>query len=211
MQYRDMITEIEDYFTKGCGRCDRFGTPACSARHWADGLHNLREICRAMGLSETVKWGHPCYMHAGRNIVIIGAFRNDFRLSFFNASLMQDPDGILEKRGPNTAHPDMICFHHAADVTRNAKTIRAYLAEAMDYAARGIRPVKDESDLELPTELVQALDDDPILAEAFHALTRGRQKSYVINLNGAKQSKTRLTRIAKFRDKIIAGKGALDR
>ena len=53
-----------------------------------------------------------------------------------------------------------------------------------------------------------APEPDPELAEAFHALTPGRRKSYVINLNGARQSRTRVERIARFRDKIIAGKGA---
>ena len=49
-------------------------------------------------------------MHAQRNIVIIGAVHGNFRLSFFNAALMKDPEGVLEKQGPNTRHPDMIRF-----------------------------------------------------------------------------------------------------
>lgn len=52
---------------------------------------------------------------------------------------------------------------------------------------------------------------DPELAEAFYRLTPGRQKSYVIHLNSAKHSATRLDRIARCRDKIIAGKGAMER
>ena len=33
-----MITDIEDYFTKGCGRCERFATADCSTRLIATGL-----------------------------------------------------------------------------------------------------------------------------------------------------------------------------
>ena len=106
--------DIAEYFRHGCGRCARFATPACSVRQWHDGLAALRTICRDSGLKETVKWGHPCYMHTGRNIAIIGAFRDDFRLTFFNAALMRDPDGRLEKQGPNTRHPDMIRLTSAA-------------------------------------------------------------------------------------------------
>ena len=84
-----MITDIEDYFSKGCGRCDRFATPDCSTRQWDRGLRRLRQICLDAGLVETVKWGHPCYMRSGRNIVILGAFRGDFRISFFDAALIQ--------------------------------------------------------------------------------------------------------------------------
>jgi uncharacterized protein YdeI (YjbR/CyaY-like superfamily) len=206
-----MIIEIDDYFTKGCGRCPRFATEDCSTRRWETGLAELRAICVGAGLSEHVKWAHPCYMYAGRNIAIIGALRGDFRLSFFDAALMQDPEGVLERQGPNTAHPDMIRFTHADGPARMSETIRAYLAEAMDYAERGIRPEKVARTPELPDELITALDGDPELAEAFCALTPGRQKSYAIAVGSAKQPATRLARIAKFRDKIIAGKGAMER
>jgi len=206
-----MITDIEDYFAKGCGRCARFATPDCAARTWGAGLAALRQICRETGLEETVKWGHPAYMHAGRNIAVLGAFRGDFRLSFFNAALMKDPEGILEKQGPNTPAADMVRFTDEAGPERLAPLLRAYLAEAMGYAEAGLKPPRDARELALPDELVGALDADPELAEAFHALTPGRQKSYVINLSGAKKPETRIARIAKFRPRILAGKGAQER
>lgn len=206
-----MITEIDDYFCKGCGRCERFATPDCSTRRWADGLRDLRRICRDAQLAETVKWGHPCYVHAGRNIAIIGALRGDFRLSFFNAALLKDPSGVLERQGPNTRHPDVIRFTDVAQPLAMAPTIDAYLKEAMTYAVQGVRPAKEEDALELPDELVEALDADPELAEAFQRLTPGRRKSYVINLTSAKKSQTRIARIAKFRGRILAGKGAMER
>ncbi|PWG16497.1 YdeI/OmpD-associated family protein [Salibaculum griseiflavum] len=206
-----MITDIEEYFARGCGRCARFGTPDCSTRTWADGLAALRRLCLEAGLEERVKWGHPCYLYAGRNIVIIGAFRGDFRLSFFNAALMRDPDGVLERPGPNTQHADMIRFMTNGAVDRLAPVIGAYLAESKGYAEAGIKPPSATQELELPKELIAALDTDPVLAEAFHALTPGRRKSYVLNLAGAKKPETRIARIEKFRDRILAGKGATER
>lgn len=206
-----MITDIEDYFTIGCGRCERFRSPSCSTQLWAAGLIELRSICRAAGLTETVKWGHPCYMHANRNIAIIGAFRDDFRLSFFNAALMQDAAEVLEKQGENTRHPDMLRFTKNEQVQQLAPVIASYLKEAMGYAESGIRAPKETNEFELPEELVAALDADPQLAEAFHRLTPGRQRSYVINLNTTRNPATRFARIAKFRNKIIAGKGATER
>ncbi len=50
-----MITDIEDYFSKGCGRCARFATPECSTRQWIEGLNALRRICKSAGLIEAVK------------------------------------------------------------------------------------------------------------------------------------------------------------
>ena len=206
-----MITNIEDYFSLGCGRCDRFATDDCSTKTWARGLLALRHICLDLKLTEAVKWGHPCYVHKDRNIAIIGALRGDFRLSFFNAALMKDPKGVLERQGPNTRHPDMIRFTDNAQVAQLADTVRAYLEEARGYADAGITPPKVTDAIELPTELAEALDTDPVLAEAFHSLTPGRQRSYIINLNSAKKTETRTSRIVSFRDRILAGKGALER
>jgi uncharacterized protein YdeI (YjbR/CyaY-like superfamily) len=206
-----MITEIEDYFSLGCGRCERFATSDCATRIWSGGLMTLRKLILEQALVETVKWGHPVYMHNDRNVAIIGALRGDFRLSFFNAALMKDPAGVLERAGPNTKHAGMLRFTDSAHVTAMQDTIRTYLQEAMGYAAAGIKPVKESIEIELPDELIEALDADPELAEAFHRLTPGRQRSYTINLNSAKKSETRVARIVAFRERILAGKGVLER
>jgi len=178
---------------------------------WQAGLADLRALCLEAGLSEHVKWGHPCYMHAGRNIAIIGAFRDNYRMSFFNAALMKDPEGVFEKQGPNCQNAGVLRFTSNDGPAAQAAIVRAYLAEAMGYADAGIKAPKVTREVPIPVELEDALDADPELAEAFHALTPGRQKSYAINLNGAKKPETRIARIAKFRDKIMAGKGAMDR
>jgi uncharacterized protein YdeI (YjbR/CyaY-like superfamily) len=210
MPDRAMITDPDAYFAEGCGRCDRFATPDCSTRLWLPGLLTLRRIAREAGLTETAKWGHPCYMHAGRNICLFGAFRGDFRLTFMNAALMQDPEGLLERQGPNTKHADCIRFTDNATPARLEPAIRAYLAEAMGYAEQGLLPPKEAAEVDLPAELVEALDSDPELAEAFAALTPGRQKSYALLLNGAKTPATRIARIERSRPKIFAGKGATE-
>jgi len=206
-----MITNVDDYFAKGCGRCARFATPECSTRIWLQGITDLRRIAIDKGLSEHAKWGHPVFMHADRNIAIIGAFRQHFRFGFMNASLMKDPEGVLVPSGPNTQHAENFHFTANDQVAEMESVIRAYLTEAMSYAEAGIKPVKQERQIEMPEELIDALDADPELAEAFEALTPGRQKSYSFVLNQAKQSATRVARIEKFRDKIMAGKGAQER
>ncbi len=206
-----MISDPDDFFTKGCGRCDRFATPDCSTRRWIDGLNNLRRICLDMGLNETVKWAHPCYTYAGRNVAMALAFRTDFRLSFMNPGLLRDTKGVLEPQGPNSQTPSMIRFTAVGQVGEMEPVIRTYLRQVMDHAEAGTKPPKVEREIDTPDELTDALDADPELAEAFQALTPGRQKSYLFNLNQAKHSATRVARIEKFREKIIAGKGALER
>lgn len=211
MPERAMITDPDAYFAQGCGRCDRFATPDCSTRLWLRGLLTLRRIARDAGLTETAKWGHPCYMHAGRNICLFGAFRGDFRLTFMNAALLQDPQGLLERQGPNTRNPDCIRFTDNDAPARLEPAIRAYLAEAMTYAEQGLLPPRVPTEVNLPSELVEALDADVELAEAFAALTPGRQKSWTLYLSDAKAPATRLARIEKSRPRILAGKGATER
>lgn len=205
-----MITEAAAFFEDGCGRCDRFATPDCSARLWRDGVLALRRLCLDAGLDEDVRWGHPCYRHAGRNLALIGAFREDFRLSFPDAALLTDPERLLEKPGPNSQTPSMLRFTDAAQVAARAPAIAALLAEAKAKAEAGLKPARAPTEVELPEVLVSALDEDSELAEGFAALTPGRQRSYVIALASAKTEATQIKRIAKYRDKILAGKGAND-
>ena len=181
------------------------------SRQWLAGLEQLRAICLDAGLAETAKWGHPCYLHAGRNVALLSAFRGDFRLTFFHAALLRDPQGVLEKNGPNAGHPSIIRFTDSGQVAELEPVIRAYLHEAKGYAEKGILPAREPRELDVPDELAEALGADPELAEAFHALTPGRQRSYLFSLNAAKRPATRIARIAKFRDRILAGKGALER
>lgn len=133
------------------------------------------------------------------------------RLSFFNAALLTDPRGMLERQGPNTRHPDMIRFTDVTSIGALAPVLRSYLMEAMGYAAGGIRPPREARELDLPQELVEAMEADVELAEAFQALTLGRQRSHVIHLASAKSSETRVRRIMAMRGPILAGKGAQER
>ena len=64
---------------------------------------------------------------------------------------------------------------------------------------------------ELVAELQARLDADPALAEAFFALTPGRQREYDFHIGGAKQAATRERRLDACVPKILAGKGFRDR
>lgn len=209
-----MITEAEDFFTRGCGRCARFDSPDCAAWRWRAGLLALRDLCLGMGLSEAVRWAHPTYRHAGRNIALLGAMRGEFRLNFMDAGLLDDNAGLLERQGPNCAVPGSLRFTDAERVAALAPAIRDFLRQLMDHAEAGRKPPAHPPAAaltEMPEELQAALEGDPALAAAFAALTPGRQRSYLLALNGARQSATRHARIVRFRPRILAGKGATER
>ena len=205
-----MIADVADFFTKGCGRCARFDTPDCSAMLWAKTVAALRQICLEAGLAEELRWGHPCYRHAGRNVALIGALRGEVRLSVFEAGLLDDPEGLLQPGGPNSPQPSVLRLTSSDDLARKTPALRALLAQAKHHAQAGLKAPRRTQDLDLPEELIEALDADPELAEAFHALTPGRQRSHVLALTSAKAAATRTARIERLRPRILAGKGATE-
>lgn len=199
------------YFDDGCGRCARFQTDDCSARHWSAGLEILRDICLAQGLQESIKWSHPCYTYADRNIAILGAFRTDFRITFMNAELLSDNAGVLVRAGDQSQVANVIKFHSDQDVRQAASDIIGFISQLKDQAVRGIKPPRKATAIDIPDMLVSVLADDDELRAAFDRLTPGRQKSYVLLVNSAKRDDTKIARIIKSRDKILQGKGALER
>ncbi len=81
----------------------------------------------AAGLIGARKWGQPCYRHAGRPVAVVGTFRSDFRLTFFNAALMGDPEGLLQGQGRNTRHADSLRFTDNTAALAREPVIRACL------------------------------------------------------------------------------------
>jgi hypothetical protein len=70
---------------------------------------------------------------------------------------------------------------------------------------------KPATEMTLPDELSAQFKLDPKFEAAFRSLTPGRQKGYIYFIADAKQSKTRESRIEKYRAHIMAGKGMMDR
>ncbi|MGC6442233.1 MAG: YdeI/OmpD-associated family protein, partial [Rubripirellula sp.] len=80
--------------------------------------------------------------------------------------------------------------------------------EAIELERQG-RAVKSKpsKEMEYPDELNAILDQQPDLKDAFGRLTPGRRRGYLLHFTSAKQASTRINRIAKCRDRILAGKG----
>ena len=97
-----MITDPNDYFIDGCGRCSKFQTDACKARIWAEPLALLREELLQSGLEEHAKWGQPTYTLNGKNVALIFSFNDACGISFFKGVLMRDDHQLLVAAGENS-------------------------------------------------------------------------------------------------------------
>lgn len=179
---------------------------------WREEMAALRQVLLAAGLDEAVKWGKPCYSAAGGNVAIIQPFKTCLALMFFKGALLRDPQGVLRVQGANSQAAKRLEFTSVAEVEAAAPVARAYIAEAVALEKAGAKvDFAAKRALELPDELVNALDADPALAAAWAALTPGRQRAYVLHIAGAKQAATRAARIDRHRERILAGKGLNDR
>lgn len=180
------------------------------AKNWRGEIQALRSILLDCGLHEELKWGQPCFMFEGRNVAIIQPFKAHCSLMFFKGALIRDTDGLLRSQGENTQSAMRLEFTGKDQIKRTV--VENYVKQAIAVEKAGLKvDFKAKRELELPEELAQILSKDSKLAEAFHALSPGRRRGYVLHFTGAKQSKTRIARIERCIPKILAGKGMHDR
>jgi uncharacterized protein YdeI (YjbR/CyaY-like superfamily) len=177
------------------------------AAKWPDEMKKLRTILLSCGLTEELKWGKPCYAYDGSNIVIIQPFKDYCALLFFKGYLLKDPEGILVKTGENTRVGRQVRFTSTKEISGKAAALKAYIYEAIEVEKAGLKGDIQEEPQVLPQELKHKLAEMPALKNAFHALTPGRQRAYLIYFSQAKQSKTREARIDKSIAGILNGKG----
>lgn len=178
---------------------------------WSHELQLLREILLSCSLEETFKWRAPCYTFKGKNVIILGAFKDFCCLSFFKGVLLKDTEGILKQQGENTQSGRIVPFTDTVEIHRLKPVLKAYVFEAIEVEKSGQKVEFNTPDeLELPDELEVALQQDAEFQNAFQSLTPGRQKGYLLFFSGAKQSATRASRIEKYRSRIFNGKGLHD-
>lgn len=180
-------------------------------KRWAAEYAALRQLCLASGLNEELKWGQACYDLDGSNVVLIHGFKEYCALLFMKGALLKDPKGILIQQTKNVQSGRQLRFTSLAEIEKQKAAIKAYIGEAISIEKSGAKvEKKSTADFDVPEEFRKRLDDDPKLAEAFRALTPGRQRGYLLHFAGAKQSTTRAARVEKLAPRIMKGLGLDD-
>jgi uncharacterized protein YdeI (YjbR/CyaY-like superfamily) len=179
-----------------------------NAKKWQEEMKKLRRISLDCGLTEELKWGKPCYRFQKTNIVIIQGFKEFCALLFCKGALLNDPDGILKKFGWQAAR--RVPFTNVREIVEMAPILKAYIHEAIEAEKAGLEVNLEKNPEPIPEELQNKLHEIPALKAAFDALTPGRQRGYILYFSGAKQSKTRQSRIEKCMPRILKGKGLKD-
>ncbi len=181
------------------------------AEQWREELQKLRMIILECGLTEELKWYQPCYTFENKNIVLIHGFKEYCALLFMKGALMKDPKGILIQQTENVQAGRQIRFANVQEIMSMKSTLKAYIHEAIAVEKSGLKiKMKKTSEFKMPEEFQKKLKENGALNTAFHALTPGRQRAYLLYFSSAKQSQTRESRIEKYRSQILKGKGIMD-
>lgn len=182
------------------------------AQKWQEEMRLLRRIILDCGLTEEFKWMHPCYTFQKNNIALIHDFKEYCALLFHKGVLLNDAENLLIQQTKNVQAARQIRFTHIQEIMKMETTLKAYIYEAIEVEKAGLEvKFKKTSEFSVPEEFQKKLDEFPELDAAFEALTPGRQRGYLLYFSGAKQSKTRQSRVEKCMEQILNGKGLNDR
>ena len=92
------------------------------------------------------------------------------------------------------------------------RILKTYIYEAIEVEKAGLKvKLKKTSDFKIPEEFQKKLNKSSALKKAFDALTPGRQRAYIFYFSQPKQSKTRESRVEKYKKQILAGRGLSDK
>ena len=178
---------------------------------WKEAFAKLRELALDSGLTEELKWGHPCYTLKGKNVFLINGFNDYCALLFHKGALLKDDHGILVQQTANVQSARQIRFASLKEIVKLSPVLRSYMQEAITVEKAGLKvALKETKEFDMPEEFRDKLKAMPALKKAFAALTPGRQRGYLLHFASAKQAKTREARIEKHIDRILEGKGIDD-
>jgi len=181
------------------------------AKKWQEEFEKLRMIILECGLTEELKWGVPCYMFQKSNIVLIHGFKEYCAILFFKGALLHDAKGILITQTENVQAGRQIRFTNVREIVEIEIILKAYIYEAIEIEKAGLKVnFKKNTELIIPKEFKNKLDEIPTFKTAFYALTPGRQRAYILYFSAPKQSKTRELRIEKYMQQILNVKGLND-
>ena len=183
------------------------------ANKWQEEMEKLRMIILDCRLTEELKWRQPCYTFQNSNIVLIHGFKEYCALLFFKGALLKDTNGILIQQTENVQAARQIRFTNVGEIVEMETILKAYIYEAIEVEKSGLKvDFKEKTQLVFPEEFQKKLDETPTLKVAFEALTPGpgRQRAYNLYFSAPKQSKTRESRVEKYMQQILNGKGLND-
>ena len=169
-------------------------------------LRHLRKLVHKADpdIRETLKWGMPSFDHAGI-VCRMAAFKQHAAFGFWKSKLILDGKG----RRVDEAMGSFGRLTSLKDLPSDAKLV-GYLKKAVKLNLEGVkvpgRAKRKATPRRVPADLSKAFKAAPKAAATFKVLSTSHRNEYVHWITGAKQSATRVKRLATSIEWLSAGK-----
>ena len=171
-------------------------------------LAHARAIVHAAcpDVEETIKWGMPTFVHAGKILCGMAAFRQHATFGFWQHAL------VMGEGGERTGMGSFGKMTSVQDLPPK-KELVAYLRKAMALNEQGVkRPgaarkrTTPRPDVEVPADLAAALRENAAARETFARFPPGHRREYIDWIVDAKRAETRTKRLAQTIEWLAEGK-----
>lgn len=169
-------------------------------------LEHLRAVVHAAypDVEEALKWGMPAFLHQGKMLCSMAAFKAHASFGFWKGALVTATED-LERR----AMGQFGRITSLADLPDDA-ALRSMVRKAVALAEQGVkaaRPTKHpKPELAMPEDFRAVLDARPVASDCFEAFSPSAQREYLEWVTEAKRPETRARRIAQAVEWIAEGK-----
>ncbi len=173
-------------------------------------LLHFRELVHKAcpGVEETIKWGFPHFDYKGM-MCSMAAFKQHCAVSFWKASHIDDPHGILavEERS-SMGHSGQL--KSLSDLPSD-KILLALIKDAKRLNDEKVKaPLRtkpeDKKELEIPEYFMMALQTNKAVWKTFEAFSNSNKREYVEWVTEAKTDETRDKRLATAVEWMAEGK-----
>ena len=175
-----------------------------------DELNWLRDILVSTELEETIKWYIPTYCVNNKNVIGLIRLKDGVGIWFHQGVFLSDRyDLLVNAQEGKTKGMRSLRITRVNDISE--EVLREYIAEAIENQKAGMEvQVERGKVLEIPELLMNQLKKKNIL-HLFEKFSQGKQNEFSEYISGAKQEKTKISRIEKIIPMIEEGIGLNDK
>lgn len=163
------------------------------AEPWAQPfLNRIRQLIHHVDedITENWKWG-PNFDKKGM-LCGVWAFKKHISIVFYKGAMMKDPYEVLVHGGNNLL---IRIMKYKPGDQLNEELILAYIEEAIQINESGTELPIERKELIVPNELELFFNGDKNSKEFFEQLAYTYRKEFIVWINSAKKSETRLKRV----------------
>ncbi|HRD81305.1 MAG: YdeI/OmpD-associated family protein [Saprospiraceae bacterium] len=181
------------------------------AGKWENLMRQIRSVLLETELKEEVKWGIPSYTFNGSMVIGMAGFKNWLALWFYQGVFLSDPNALLVS-GTEGKTKGQRQWRIKSEDEFDLAILQQFVNEAIENARAGKSiTIEKNKQVEIPSELAQALKENAALAAIFEAMSPSHRREYAEYVAEAKLEATRLRRVEKIVPMILSKAGLNDK